>query len=208
MNYIHSLRRACEFLLLPQVSLTALVAASSGNVERSGKYARRDQEKLRDVLEKKIDNVEDKINSVEERIAVKMEEKIAVVLREEIEDLEKKLQAWGNTKNESKFVPVSSVPVLASPVPLTASPVSVKLSTYDGKKNWEGVYKTQFSIISKANGWTEGVKAWQQAASLRGEAAEILQTLPDTKRLNLNSLYNALDLGSARNTPRTTHVCK
>ncbi|GFV21294.1 uncharacterized protein TNCV_4888891 [Trichonephila clavipes] len=39
-----------------------------------------------------------------------------------------------------------------------------------------------------------GVKACQLAASLRGEAAEILQTLPDTERLNLNSLYNALDL--------------
>ncbi|GFT85499.1 uncharacterized protein TNCV_1495661 [Trichonephila clavipes] len=49
-------------------------------------------------------------------------------------------------------------------------------------------------IISDANGWTEGVEACQLAASLRGEAVEILQTLPDTERLNLNSLYNALDL--------------
>ncbi|GFV73825.1 uncharacterized protein TNCV_3540011 [Trichonephila clavipes] len=81
----------------------------------------------------------------------------------------------------------------ASPMPLTASPVTVKLSTYDEKTNWE-VYKTQSSIISEAYGWTEGVKACQLAAFLRGEAAEILQTLPDTERLNLNSLYNALDL--------------
>ncbi|GFX61091.1 uncharacterized protein TNCV_4117401 [Trichonephila clavipes] len=66
----------------------------------------------------------------------------------------------------------------ASPMPLTVSPVSVKLSNYDGKTNWE-IYKTQLSIISEANGWTEEVKACQLAASLRGEAAEILQTLPD-----------------------------
>ncbi|GFW73741.1 uncharacterized protein TNCV_1541951 [Trichonephila clavipes] len=33
----------------------------------------------------------------------------------------------------------------------------VKLSTYDRKTNWE-VYKTQLSIISEANGWTEGAK--------------------------------------------------
>ncbi|GFV80025.1 retrovirus-related Pol polyprotein from transposon 412 [Trichonephila clavipes] len=46
----------------------------------------------------------------------------------------------------------------ASAVPVPASPVSVKLSTYDGKTNWE-VYKTQFCIISEANGWTERVKA-------------------------------------------------
>ncbi|GFV39277.1 uncharacterized protein TNCV_1229791 [Trichonephila clavipes] len=45
-----------------------------------------------------------------------------------------------------------------------------------------------------ANGWTEGVKECRLVASRRGEAAEVLQTLPDTERLNLNSLYNALDL--------------
>ncbi|GFT72300.1 uncharacterized protein TNCV_3608691 [Trichonephila clavipes] len=59
--------------------------------------------------------------------------------------------------------------------------------------NWK-VYKKQFSIISEANGWTEGAKACQLAASLRGEATEVLQTLPDTERLKLSSLYNALDL--------------
>ncbi|GFX47917.1 uncharacterized protein TNCV_4792961 [Trichonephila clavipes] len=41
---------------------------------------------------------------------------------------------------------------------------------------------------------TEGVKACQLAASLRGEAAEVLQDLPDTERLNLNSLCSVLDL--------------
>ncbi|GFU81086.1 uncharacterized protein TNCV_1117381 [Trichonephila clavipes] len=45
-----------------------------------------------------------------------------------------------------------------------------------------------------ACGWTEEVKACQLLASLRGEAAEALQTLTDTELLNLKSLYNALDL--------------
>ncbi|GFU12534.1 uncharacterized protein TNCV_4244631 [Trichonephila clavipes] len=53
---------------------------------------------------------------------------------------------------------------------------------------------TQFSIISETNGWTEEAKACQLAASLRGEAADVLKTLSDTERLNLNSLYNALPL--------------
>ncbi|GFY02194.1 uncharacterized protein TNCV_5100531 [Trichonephila clavipes] len=60
-------------------------------------------------------------------------------------------------------------------------------------------FLTQFSIISEANGWTEGAKACQLAASLREEAAEVLQTLPDSERLNLNSLYNALDLWFGQN---------
>ncbi|GFU36079.1 retrovirus-related Pol polyprotein from transposon 412 [Trichonephila clavipes] len=155
------------------------------------------QEDLKNSLEKKIDSVEEKISSVEDRIAEKMEE-IAVVeekmekkmeekierfreqfeevagnLSQQIEDFENKFLACGNTMNKSKFVP-------ASPVPVPASPVSVKLPTYDRKTNWE-VYKIQFSLISEATGLIEGVKACQLAASLRGETAEILQTVPNTK---------------------------
>ncbi|GFV98977.1 uncharacterized protein TNCV_3390401 [Trichonephila clavipes] len=145
------------------------------------------------------------------RIKEQVEERIEEVagnfnlVSQRVEYLEKKLLACGNKDNERKFAP-------ASPVPVLASPKSVKLSTYDGKTNWE-VYKTQFSTISGANGWTEVVKACQLTASLRGEAAEILQTLPDTERLNLNSLYEPPSIplwifGSARNTPNTTHTCK
>ncbi|GFX18203.1 uncharacterized protein TNCV_4305051 [Trichonephila clavipes] len=50
--------------------------------------------------------------------------------------IEKKLLAGGN-KNKSKIVHNSQVPVPVSPVTLTASPVSVKMSTYEGKTNWE-----------------------------------------------------------------------
>ncbi|GFW03535.1 uncharacterized protein TNCV_3020471 [Trichonephila clavipes] len=55
-------------------------------------------------------------------------------------------------------------------------------------------YSAANAIARHANGWTEEIKACQLVASLRGEAAEILQTLPDTERLNLNSLYNTLGL--------------
>ncbi|GFV80175.1 uncharacterized protein TNCV_1477371 [Trichonephila clavipes] len=102
------------------------------------------------------------------------------------EDFDKKLLACGNATNESQFVP-------AAPVPVPTSPVSLKLYTNDGKTIWD-VYKIQFVIISEANRWTEEVKACQLVASLREEAAEVLQTLTDTELLNLNSPYNALDL--------------
>ncbi|GFU74523.1 uncharacterized protein TNCV_550621 [Trichonephila clavipes] len=136
-------------------------------------------------MEKKV---EEKVERIREEVTGNYS-----LMSQSIEDLEKKLLYSGNATNESKFVPASPVHVPSSAVPLTASPVSVKLSTYEGKTNWE-VYKTQFSVILEAYGWIEGVKACQLAASLRGEAAEILQSLPDTERLNLNSLYNALDL--------------
>ncbi|GFY18155.1 uncharacterized protein TNCV_2045611 [Trichonephila clavipes] len=180
-------------------------------MQKSLDHMQRSQEETKQEMQKGLENVqkcqeelknslEEKINSVEDRIAGKLKEEITVVedkmgkeiekIKEQVEeriegvaenfslisqrmvDLEKKLLAGGN-ENKSKSIQ--------------------KLSTYDGKTNWE-VNKTQFSIISEANGWTEGVKASQLAAFLRGEAAEILQTLPNTERLNLNSLYNALDL--------------
>ncbi|GFV14564.1 uncharacterized protein TNCV_3999151 [Trichonephila clavipes] len=154
------------------------------NMQRSQEETKermeKSQEDLRNTLEKKID-------SVEEKIALKVEEKLVVV--------EEKWKRNFRKCDERKqvcpcFFRTCAFFCIASD---TSSPVSVKLSTYEGKNNWE-VYKTQFSIISEANGWTEGVKACQLAASLRGEAAEILQSLPDTERLNLNSLYNVLDL--------------
>ncbi|GFX02677.1 uncharacterized protein TNCV_2011211 [Trichonephila clavipes] len=149
------------------------------------------EKKVGEEIERIEEQVEERIKEqVEERIKEQIEERIKEQVEErikgQVENLEKKLLACGKKMNEKKFVPASAVPV---PV----SPVSVKLSTYDGKTNWK-VYNTQFCIISEANGWTEGVKACQLVASLRGEAAEILQTLPDTERLNLSSLYKALDL--------------
>ncbi|GFX59836.1 uncharacterized protein TNCV_4130791 [Trichonephila clavipes] len=46
------------------------------------------------------------------------------------------------------------------------------------------------------------MKACELAASLRGETAEVIQTLLDTERLNLYSLYNALDLQLGRKYPK------
>ncbi|GFU18522.1 uncharacterized protein TNCV_4175301 [Trichonephila clavipes] len=111
-----------------------------------------------------------------------------------MEHIEKKFLA-GGSENKNKSVPVAAFaePVLTSPVPLNAFRVLMKLSTYDGKMNWD-IYKTQFAIFSEANFWTERAKACHLAARLRGEAAEVLQNLPGTEQLNLNSLYNALHL--------------
>ncbi|GFV46647.1 uncharacterized protein TNCV_4571 [Trichonephila clavipes] len=52
---------------------------------------------------------------------------------------------------------------------------SIKLSTYEGKSSWQ-VYMTQFSIVADANQWDSQTKACQLAASLRADAADILQT--------------------------------
>ncbi|GFW53871.1 uncharacterized protein TNCV_2446631 [Trichonephila clavipes] len=168
--------------------------------DRMEKGQEETKQEMQKLVEEKVQEVGEEIERIKEQVEEKIKEQVEKrtevaegfsLISQRVEDLQKLLVCAN--KNESKILPSSPVHVSTSPVPVTASTVSVKLSTYDGKTNWE-VYKTQFSIISEANRWTEGVKACQLAASLRGEAAEILQTLPDTERLNLNSLYNALDL--------------
>ncbi|GFU58548.1 uncharacterized protein TNCV_4894801 [Trichonephila clavipes] len=94
-------------------------------------------QEMQKLVEEKIEKkVWEEIGKIKEQVEERIEE-VAENFTQRVEDLEKKLLTCGNTKNESKFVPVSSVPMSASPVPLTASLVSVKLSTYDGKPNWK-----------------------------------------------------------------------
>ncbi|GFU12275.1 gag-Pol polyprotein [Trichonephila clavipes] len=59
---------------------------------------------------------------------------------------------------------------------------------------FDRLYKTQFSIVADANQWDSQTKACQLAASLRADAADILQTLPETQRLDFDALANALEL--------------
>ncbi|GFU86004.1 gag-Pol polyprotein [Trichonephila clavipes] len=48
--------------------------------------------------------------------------------------------------------------------------------------------------MADANQWDSQTKACQLAASLRADAADILQTLPETQRLDFDALVNALEL--------------
>lgn len=76
---------------------------------------------------------------------------------------------------------------------MIASGQKIKASVYDGKTAWS-VYKTQFDLIASANDWDDTTKAYQLTASLRGEAADILQTIPENKRADLFCLTSALEL--------------
>ncbi|GFW36868.1 gag-Pol polyprotein [Trichonephila clavipes] len=116
-------------------------------------------------MDKKFEEMEGRIESVEN----KFENKFV--------DIENKF--------ENKFEDMESK--------LEAKKPSIKLSTYDGKSSWQ-VYKTQFSIVADANQWDSQTKACQLAASLRADAADILQTLPETQRLDFDALVNALEL--------------
>ncbi|GBN18085.1 hypothetical protein AVEN_217817-1 [Araneus ventricosus] len=75
---------------------------------------------------------------------------------------------------------------------LTYSRPTVKSLTFDGQTSWT-VFKTQFDVVSSANGWNNRVKASQFVASLRGSAAVVLQGIPSDKLTDLTTIENALE---------------
>ncbi|GBO06694.1 hypothetical protein AVEN_199096-1 [Araneus ventricosus] len=83
------------------------------------------------------------------------------------------------------------------PINLTANPdltyfrPTVKSLTFDGQTSWT-VFKTQFDVVSSANGWNNFVKASQLVTSLRGSAAEVLQGIP-SDLTDLTAIENALE---------------
>ncbi|GFW68508.1 retrovirus-related Pol polyprotein from transposon 412 [Trichonephila clavipes] len=135
-------------------------------------------------MDKKFEEMEGRIESVENKFEnkfVDIENKFEI----KFEDMESKLEklkqkVMTGQGDEFKFQAPYSKP-------------SIKLSTYDGKSSWQ-VHKTQFSIVADANQWDSQTKACQLAASLRADAADILQTLPETQRLDFDALVNALEL--------------
>ncbi|GFX32226.1 retrovirus-related Pol polyprotein from transposon 412 [Trichonephila clavipes] len=135
-------------------------------------------------MDKKFEEMEGRIESVENKFENKFVD-IENKFENKFEDMESKLEklkqkVMTGQGDEFKFQAPYSKP-------------SIKLSTYDGKSSWQ-VYKTQFSIVADANQWDSQTKACQLAASLRADAADILQTLPETQRLDFDALVNALEL--------------
>ncbi|GBM06572.1 hypothetical protein AVEN_222523-1 [Araneus ventricosus] len=136
---------------------------------------RKGQEEMKNEIqthvESKVGEIKDHVNSCIEKI----EEDVQSVRREigEIGDLEKRL-------SELEDRPINFP---ANP-DLTYSRPTVKSLTFDGQTSWT-VFKTQFDVVSSANGWNNRVKASQLVASLRGSAAEVLQGIPSDKLTDL-----------------------
>ncbi|GFV88692.1 gag-Pol polyprotein [Trichonephila clavipes] len=129
-------------------------------------------------IENKFENkFEDMESKLDAKIFEKVED-VSISFRSDLEKLKQKVMTGQG--DEFKFQAPYSKP-------------SIQLSTYDGKFSWQ-VYKTQFSIVADANQWDSQTKACQLAASLRADAADILQTLPETQRLDFDALVNALEL--------------
>ena len=156
------------------------------------KIAGRINEKIGEV-EAQISDVETKVSIIEE----KLQNELICAKKEMGEEMERKIRGVGENFSfvsqkvqelKKKQDPTRTNPDDRKIMP--ASPAKVKLSTYISKSSWQ-VYKTQFAIVVDTNRWSDNMKACQIEASLRGEAADLLQTLPDLGQLNFHSLYSS-----------------
>ncbi|GFU09782.1 gag-Pol polyprotein [Trichonephila clavipes] len=134
-------------------------------------------------MDKKFEEMEGRIESVENKFENKFVD-IENKFENKFEDMESKLDAKIYEKVEDVSISFRSDLEKLKQKVMTGqgdefkfqapySKPSIKLSTYDGKSSWQ---------------------ACQLAASLRADAADILQTLPETQRLDFDALVNALEL--------------
>ncbi|GBM39040.1 hypothetical protein AVEN_122179-1 [Araneus ventricosus] len=142
-------------------------------IEEDVQSVKREIGEVKGEVERKIEEVEDKVQGKIEEFKEKVQVKIG--------DLEKRL-------SELKDRPINFP---ANPH-LTYSRPTVKSLKFDGQTSWT-VFKTQFDVVSSANGWNNRVKASQLVASLRGTAAEVLQGIPSDKLTDLMTIENALE---------------
>ncbi|KAJ8910062.1 hypothetical protein NQ315_013317 [Exocentrus adspersus] len=108
--------------------------------------------------------VEDEINQVKEE------------MNKKIEDL------------ETKFTQLSTTALIKTEGTVT-TPSKVNVPTYDGKVSWN-TYLRQFEAV--ARNWREEDKATSLIAALRGEALEVLRTIPEASS-NYATLTSALE---------------
>ncbi|KAJ8958624.1 hypothetical protein NQ318_016348 [Aromia moschata] len=77
----------------------------------------------------------------------------------------------------------------------STSPVHkmLKPPTYDGQSSWS-MYRRQFEAAAKANGWTSQEMATSLVISLRGQALEILQSIPEEQQNDYDRIIGALEI--------------
>ncbi|XP_049307305.1 uncharacterized protein LOC125777130 [Bactrocera dorsalis] len=80
---------------------------------------------------------------------------------------------------------------LHGPAPSTNNP-RLKAPTFDGSIPFQ-IFKLQFEKTAMANNWNAADKVASLFVSLKGPAAEILQTIPDCERDNYEALMSAIE---------------
>ncbi|GBN65239.1 Retrovirus-related Pol polyprotein from transposon 297 [Araneus ventricosus] len=153
--------------------------------------------KIEDIQCVKRDNgevkgeVQRKTEEVKREVQGKIKEEKGEVQRM-IEEVKKKVQGEiGDIEKRLSDLEIRPDNFPLSPEIIYSRPTDKSL-IFDGQTSWT-VFRTQFDVMSFANGWSNRVKASQLVVSLRGSAAEVLQGIPSDKLTDLTIIENALE---------------
>ncbi|XP_049316551.1 uncharacterized protein LOC125779314 [Bactrocera dorsalis] len=111
----------------------------------------------------------------------KFEEELSTLKNEE-ENLKSEFLQLSNRMRELQ---------LHGPAPSINNP-RLKAPTFDGSIPFQ-IFKLQFEKTAMANNWNAADKVASLFVSLKGPAAEILQTIPDCERDNYEALMSAIE---------------
>ncbi|KAJ8910604.1 hypothetical protein NQ315_003974 [Exocentrus adspersus] len=177
------------------------------DMRRAQEDMKANQEELKQKLEDKLQEMKTTIEDSNTKLENKLkefeeavEEEITQV-KEEVKAIEGELShmkedAKADKKEmnkkmedlETKFRQLSTTGVIKTEGTVT-TPSKVKVNTYDGKVSWN-TYLRQFEAVVR--NWREEDKATSLIAALRGEALEVLRTIPEAS-LNYAVLTSALE---------------
>ena len=88
---------------------------------------------------------------------------------------------------------------------VSESTARIKPPCFDGSSSLS-VFKFQFQTVANRNGWEDDEKTLELILAIKGAAAEILKTLPTSRRNNYNELMLALQRKFGYEHKRALHL--
>ncbi|KAI5725511.1 hypothetical protein M8J77_016466 [Diaphorina citri] len=130
------------------------------------------------VLEDRFKGMEDKVDSVDDRVR----------------NFEDKLAEMSNNITRQVIGQVVQHPPssLSTVIPERANPARMKLPVFDGQMAW-CIFKRQFEAACECNLYSAKEKVTALMLSLRGPAADLIQTLPKDSNLSYDELVSVIE---------------
>ncbi|KAH0818866.1 hypothetical protein GEV33_003925 [Tenebrio molitor] len=158
--------------------------------ERKSEAFRTIKKRTRKVEQKRI------LEHLEFTFKEKVEEKVTEI-KKEVEEKShghpKRCRGKGGRNQERRRTNKRKLRREGLPGKLETSLVKLKPPPFDGTTSWS-MYKKQFEAAAEANNWDDEGKAVALTLALRGQAVQILQTLPVEDQKNYAAFVKALEL--------------
>ncbi|KAJ8940326.1 hypothetical protein NQ318_014401 [Aromia moschata] len=161
-----------------------------------------------DGVEQQIDQVGQKVNIIEkefqenrEEIERRLERRLEDTKRQVQKEILEKIEGLEHQLHRTSIADSGdcstspATPLQHSSLMHTERSVHkmLKPPTYDGQSSWS-MYRRQFEAAAKANGWTPQEMATSLVISLRGQALEILQSIPEEQQNDYDRIVGALEI--------------